>query len=166
MLFAVDTNVLLDQALGDADVLDALGIIHARVNPVRFVVTPTVLEELAWQATHETVEKQQVALTALENLLAWGYEPLNLIPVGRGLVEQIGLKMRLRGIIDDAEVHDSEIIAEAALIGCNLLLTSDSHLLAAQDGGALHDFLKDCDVDGDNIVIGSPRTIASKFFIR
>ncbi|HWL54031.1 MAG TPA: type II toxin-antitoxin system VapC family toxin [Chthoniobacteraceae bacterium] len=165
MLFAVDTNVLLDQALDDADVLDALGTIRLRVKAARFVVTPTVIEELAWQAG-QSGEKQRVAILALENLLSWGYEPLNLIPVGRGVVEAIGLKMRLKGIIDEAEVHDSEIIAEAALIGCNLLLTSDAHLLNAQEGGALRGFLKECDVEGDDLVIGSPRIIVEKFFQR
>ena len=47
MLLAVDTNVLLDQALENADVLDALEVIRERLDDARFIVTSTVLEELA-----------------------------------------------------------------------------------------------------------------------
>ncbi len=47
MLIAVDTNVLLDQALGDEDVLDALNLIRERLQNARFIITPTVLQELA-----------------------------------------------------------------------------------------------------------------------
>jgi len=48
VFIAVDTNVLYDQALGDEDVLDALQVIRERLRDVRFVVTRTVIEELAW----------------------------------------------------------------------------------------------------------------------
>lgn len=165
VLVAVDTNVLLDQALGDEDVLDALATIRGARGGVRFLVTPTVIQELMWLVENgEEAEVRQAALGSLQCLHAWGYEPLNLVPVGHGVVEQIGLKMRFAGIIPDREVHDSHIIAEAALVGCALLLSSDSHLLEAQAGGRLIDFLKECDVG--RVVIDSPRGVVSKFFLK
>lgn len=167
MLIAVDTNVLLDQALADEDVLDALALIRDRLQPVRFIVTPTVLQELAWIADNgDTAEEQDAAKSALANLQEWGYEPLNVVPVGNGIVEQIGLKLRMRGVVPDEEENDACIIAEAALIGCTILLSSDGHLLEAQEHNNFRSVLADCDVEGDQLVIGSPRLIVQKFFRR
>ena len=47
MLIAVDTNVLLDLALGVETVIDAIDTIRKRLPAIRFVVPPTVLQELA-----------------------------------------------------------------------------------------------------------------------
>ena len=76
MLVAVDTNVLLDQAVGDADVIDALSIIQKRLKNIQLNVTPTVLHELAWAVDHaEEQETRQAALHALAHLQEWGYQP-------------------------------------------------------------------------------------------
>ena len=81
MRIALDTNVLLDQALADEDVLDAIKTIKRRLRDASFVVTATGLEELAWLAG--------TALAALTRLNEWGHKPLDVVPVGKGLVEQI-----------------------------------------------------------------------------
>ncbi len=94
----------------------------------------------------------------------WGYEPLNLIPVGKGITEQISFKLRSRGVIPGEEENDASLTAEAALIGCDMLLTSDAHLLDAQGHPEFRAILKSCDVAGENIVIAKPRTIVSRFF--
>jgi len=92
VLVAVDTNVLLDQALDDADVIDAIAVIRERLGDVRLIVTPTVLHELAWAADNDDDrETREAALKALSKLREWGYEPLNVVPVGNGIVEQISL---------------------------------------------------------------------------
>lgn len=167
MLIAVDTNVLIDQALCDADVLDAIGIIQERLRDARFIVTPTVLQELAWLVDNGdgTMEKN-AANDALSCLLKWRYEPLNVIPVGHGIVEQISFKLRSRGIIPEEEENDAAIVAEAALIGCQILLSSDAHLVFAQECPEFRKLLKDCDVDGDEMVIARPRIVVDKFFRR
>ena len=85
------------------------------------------------------------------------------MPVGNGIVEQIGLKLRMAGIVPDEEENDASIIAEAALIGCEILLSSDSHLLEAQEHPDFRQTLKDFDVEGA-IVIARPKTIVQKFF--
>jgi hypothetical protein len=50
------------------------------------------------------------------------------VPVGHGIVEQIARKLRERGLLPEAEVNDSYIIAEAGLLGVSILLSSDAHL--------------------------------------
>lgn len=165
MLVAVDTNVLLNQALEDADVIGALAIIQKRLENVKLIVTPTVLHELAWAVDHSgDQEICGAALRALEHLQEWGYQPLNVIPVGHGIVDQISLKLRMAGILPDEEENDASTIAEAALIGCGILLTADSHLLDAQENPNFRQTLKDCDVEGEALVIARPVTIVKKFF--
>jgi hypothetical protein len=78
---------------------------------------------------------------------------MNLIPVGHGVVEQIGFKLRLRGIIPEEEKNDSYIIAEAAVLGCSILLSFDVHMLEAQENDALRRCLADCDVEGHDLAI-------------
>jgi predicted nucleic acid-binding protein len=163
VLIAVDTNVLLDQAAKSPDVLDALTVVRERLN-ADFIVPPTVLEELAFQALRVPGHKAEAAKTALTCMRGWGCRPLNVVPVARGITEQISLKLRLAGILPDEEVNDSFVLAEAALIGCKLLLSSDAHLLDAQRHPAFRAVLAECDVDGDELVIARPRDIAAKFF--
>ena len=164
MLVAVDTNVLLDQAVGDEDVIEAISIIQKRLKNVELNVTPTVLHELAWAVDHAEPETRQAALDALAHLQEWGYRPLNVIPVGHGIVEQISLKLRMMGIVPEEEQNDASLIAESALIGCRILLSSDTHLLEAQEHDDFRQTLEDFDVEGADIVIARPATIVDKFF--
>lgn len=167
VLIAADTNVLLDRAVEDEDVLSAFEVIRERLPNATFIVTPTVLEELGYQFKNgERVEDRNAAFKVLSSLLEWGYQPLNVIPVGRGIIEQIGWKLRNKGIVPEEEENDAAIIAEAALLGCDMLLTSDHHLLEAQENSALLAVLRDCDVAGENLVIATPRKIAGQFFRR
>lgn len=161
---AVDTNVLIDQADENENVLDALDAIRRKIKNAAFIVTPTVIEELGEIYQTRTGEESALAYKALTSLLAWGYTPTPLPPVGMGIAEQIGLKLRLQQVLPDEEKNDGHVIAEAALLNCSLLLTSDAHLLTAQENPLLLKILRDSDVDGDNLVIGSPRVIAKRFF--
>lgn len=165
MLVAVDTNVLLDQATGDGDVIEAIAVIRSKLgNSVRLIVTPTVLHELAWAADHDDDrETREAALKALGSLREWGYEPLNVVPVGNGIVEQISLRLRTAGILPEEEENDAAILAESALIGCGILLTADSHLIDAQEHADFRSTLEGFDVQ-DKIVIARPRIIVQKFF--
>ena len=61
MLVAADTNILIDQALGDANVIDALATIKQRLPQANLVVTQTVLIELAWAADYDDDPKVQEA---------------------------------------------------------------------------------------------------------
>lgn len=166
VLIGVDTNVLIDHAEGDEDVIGALEVIKERLPGARLIVTPTVLEELGYLCDHGEPEEAEVAERALSSLFEWGYEPLNIIPAGMGITEQIGLKLRLRGIIPDEEENDALIVAEAALLGCTILLSSDHHLLDAQENPKFLETLKEASVEGDKLVIATPRKIATQYFRR
>jgi hypothetical protein len=83
------------------------------------------------------------------------------IPVGHGLVEQIGRKIRASGLIPEEEIHDSFIVAEAALYGATMLVSSDGHIKGI-DQTMLRIELKASDVDCP--VIASPWKIVNNFF--
>ena len=109
-------------------------------------------------------EEKEAAEIALSCMREWGYEAVNVIPVGRGIAEQLSFKLRTSEVLPDEEVNDGFIIAECALIGCSLLLSSDSHLIEAGLNPKFYGILKDSDADEDKMVIGSPHTIATRFF--
>lgn len=166
MLVALDTNVLLDQAIENADVLDAVVTIRTRLPDATFIVPPTVLEELGYQFEMGNAEAQEAAEIALSCMVGWGYKPINVIPVGKGIAERVSFKLRSGGLLPDEEENDGLIIAEAALLGCGLLLSSDRHLVEAGAHPSFHTILKERHVDGEKLIIGSPRVIVSRFFRR
>ena len=164
MLIAVDTNVLLDRAVEDADVLDAILTLKTRLKEASFIVPPTVLEELGYQFVNGDEEARQGAETALMHMAEWGYEPLNLAAYQKGIAEQISFKLRSLGPLPDEEENDGLIIAEAALLGSQFLLSSDHHMIDVQQHPRFRGILEESEVDGDGIVIGSPRTIVRRFY--
>ncbi len=68
-----------------------------------------------------------LAVTALQSLTRWRFEPVNFLPVEYGITERIALKLRHAGLLPETEINDSFILAEAALLGCGLLVSSDEH---------------------------------------
>ncbi len=130
MLIAVDTNVLFDLASEVESVVDAIATIRRRIEAAKFIVPPTALQEVALNAMDgETAKKREVAQAVLSRLRGdWGFEPVNLVPVGHGIVERIADTLRQRDLLPVAERNDSFVLAEAALLGCGVLLTSDAHL--------------------------------------
>jgi hypothetical protein len=76
-------------------------------------------------------------------------------------VEQIGRKIREKGLLPNEEVHDSFIIAEAGLYGATLLISSDAHIKNI-DQQMLRIELGACDVDGP--LMASPWKIVNQFF--
>ena len=162
MLIAVDTNVPLDLAEGVENVVDALVVIRQRIKGVRLITPPTVNLELAYLSQFADEESLRAnAQTALRSLsLKWKLRPLNLIPVGHGIVAAIGSKIRAIGLLPDEEEHDAMILAESALLGCSILLTSDAHLRGI-DFQRLKLLLQDFNVDAP--IIATPREIVRKF---
>ena len=133
MLVAVDTNILIDFADENEDIIDAIDLVRNRLADVELIASPTVLQELAWHKDEKPAEQIGIlSQLALDNMLNWGFKPLNLIPAGHGIVERIGDELRNRGLIDENEKNDSFILAESALMGCAFLLSSDSDLRDAE----------------------------------
>lgn len=162
MLIAVDTNVLFDLASKVEAVVDAIATIRQRIKAASLIVPPTALQEVALNATRgETAKKREVAQTVLSRLRGeWHFETVNLVPVGHGIVERIADALRQRELLPVAERNDSFVLAEAALLRCAVLLTSDEHLRGI-DFQNLNLLLQSFDVSAP--VIATPREIAQKF---
>lgn len=125
-----------------------------------------MLGELGEQEENGSKEERKAACVVIDSMRDWGYAPINLIPAGHGIVEQIGFQLRVHGIIPDEEENDALIAAEAALLGCSILLSSDHHLLEANEHPRFHEILQSHHVDGDHLVIAKPRSIVTKFYRR
>jgi predicted nucleic acid-binding protein len=162
-LLAVDTNVLIDRAARGETVLDCFATIRRKLPNAPIIVLPTVIAELADIAAEgESERAKRLAIIALRSIRSpWGLKPINYVPVGHGIVEETARKIRAAGLIPDAEINDSLIVAEAALANITVLLSSDAHLTGI-DRAQLQRLLERCDLAGP--VIASPWKIVYEFF--
>ena len=160
-VIAVDTNVLLDYANKDETVINCFSTIHKKFPGCAVFVLPTVIDELQQHYSKGEKRESALALKVLQNLLKWGFKPVNVIPVGNGIVEETARKIRAAGLLPDEEINDSYIIAEAALANVNLLLSSDGHLKFI-DQAKLKEILEGCDLA--DTVIFSPAKIVRDFY--
>jgi len=162
VLIAADTNVLLDLALEVEAVMDALATIRQRLPNARLIVPPTAIHELALtMRSGGTQSVRDAARRTLSQLRAWRFEPLNLVPVGHGIVRRIADEIRSKDLLPTDEENDSLIVAEAALLECRMLLSTDAHLRAI-DFEQLTILLQSFHVAAP--VIATPREIVWKFF--
>ena len=83
------------------------------------------------------------------------------MPVGHGIVERIADRLQEARLLPAEEYNDGLILAEAALLGCAILLTGDSHLRGMDFQRASLE-LKAFDVEMP--VIATPREIVARFF--
>jgi len=90
---------------------------------------PTVIQELAFAALHKQGREKELALTALQNIRAWGIVPFDLVAVGHGITEQFVRRLHELKLLPEEELNDGLILAETALAGIPLLVSSDKHLL-------------------------------------
>jgi predicted nucleic acid-binding protein len=160
-LVAADSNIPIDLAIPEEFALDALDIIKARISPARIVVTPTAFHELVYMWKHfpEPIKRQR-AYQALVEMRSHGLEVMNLVPVEHGIVERVAESFEQAGLLPSSERHDSAILAEAALLGCSVLLTSDAHLRGI-DFQRASLLLKRFDLSLP--VIATPRELIAKF---
>ncbi len=90
--FALDTNVLLDLA-ADKDFAHTFREVFQEKGYL-LMVPPTVIQELAYAATHKSDEEQRLAHRALAHralacMREWGLGPFDLVPVGHGIYRTI-----------------------------------------------------------------------------
>ncbi len=153
----------MDLADGNETVLDCLATIRKKLPKSVIIVPPTVIQELA-TIYHEGETKlaQELAYKALIGIRGkWGFQPINCVPVGHGIVEETARKIRAKGLVPEEEVHDSFVIAESALANATLLISNDSHIKDI-DQQLLGEVLERCDVA--KLIVCSPRKIVSHFF--
>jgi len=160
---AVDTNVLLDLADEVHDVLDAIDVIDDRLPDAERLVTPSVLDELAYLAdsslTQEVRRSARQAIQLLRNKDR--FRPILELPFAPENAEKLAAEFRRRGLLPDEEVNDALILAETVLLDCHILLTSDEHLRSL-DHQQLTWLLNQRDLTAP--VIATPREIVRKFF--
>ena len=87
------------------------------------------MQELTYLHDHGTSGERKLAQNALQSMLDWKIQPFNLLPVGNGIAHEFSDMIRRRGFLDEDEVNDGIIWAEAALLDVKVLVTSDRHLL-------------------------------------
>ena len=160
---AVDTNVLLDLAGEVDDVLDAIAIIVRRLPYTDKLVLPSVLDELAFLADSGLTEQARLlAGKAMQQLRAQRrFRPLLELPIPESEIQALADELLRRQLLPFEEFHDSMILAEAAMMSCGLLLSSDEHLRGIDHQELtwlLHGF------ELAPPVIATPREIARKFF--
>ncbi|MSU63124.1 MAG: type II toxin-antitoxin system VapC family toxin [Pedosphaera sp.] len=160
-LVAVDTNVLFNLADEVDDTVEAVALIQRRLAHARLILPPTVQHEVGDWARREAHPKHQLARKAIALAATRGIEPASLLAVGHGIAEQIALRLRERRLLPDAEVNDSLVLAESALLECSLLLTGDEHL-RGMDFQQLTFELQRFDLAAP--VIATPREVVRKFF--
>src|SRR6266481_2854696 len=128
-LVAVDANVLMDLGEGAESVIDALTTLRQRFRHPRLIIPPTGQQELVYIARGGDTEKERLrARFGIEAARRWLIVPVNLMPVGHGIVERVAQKLRSAELLPASEVNDSQLVAESALLGARLLLSSDEHL--------------------------------------
>ena len=159
---AVDTNVLLDLADEVDDVLDAAGVIDDRLPHADKLVPPSVLEELAYLAdSGQTPQMRLSAGRAVQMLRKeTHFRPILELPFAPQKAGELAAEFRQRRLLPGEEIHDSLILAETALLDCDILLTSDEHLRSI-DHQQLTWVLNQHDLTAP--VIATPREIVRKF---
>ena len=161
-LVAVDTNVVMDLGAGCDAVLDALATIRQRLRFARVVIPPTPQQELLHIARWaDTAKERNLALAGIQAARHWRIVPVNLMPVGHGIVARIAERLRERNLLPVEEINNSLLVAEAALLEARLLLSSDDHL-RGMDFTRLSVELQNFDVIAP--VIATPAEVARKFF--
>src|SRR5437870_1789380 len=111
---AAYTNVLLDYAKGEETVIDCFDTLRRRLPGSVVLVLPTVIHELSDLANEGASEEIRLtARQALRSILKpWGFQPVNFLPVGHGIVDQIAQSLRTEELIPEEEVNDSYVVAE------------------------------------------------------
>ena len=86
--------------------------------------------------------------------------PVNLMPVGHGIVERIADRPRSRRLMPAEEINDSLLVAESTLLESRLLISSDQHLRGI-DFERLGIELQELDLAAP--IIATPAEVVRKF---
>jgi len=161
-LLAVDSNFLMDLARPEEMAFDALDVIRSRARGARIVVTTRVVDELVekWKndpdAKTREIARRALLLMRQERDLV----PVDLTDLQATYAESIADELREREVIKWEERNDAIILAEAAVLGCVMLVSSDNHLLVAKPEH-VREVLRQRGVS--EVVIRSPRDIVREF---
>jgi len=130
---AVDTNFLLDLALPKDVTHDALETMRERIKAAEIILPPTVVHEITYMATDGDHEMHARAIKVIPNIVhTWHLTPINgLSEMQEAVAEDIASDLRRKRVLPNAERNDTEILAEAAALGCSILVSADVDLHGA-----------------------------------
>jgi hypothetical protein len=149
---ALDTDFLLALAAGGEDHASIVDWFGDR--DTYCMVTATVLQEL--QDIKDNDPKHgNLAGDAIANITVWGFYSTPLAPVENGVALSIAQKLAAKKIIE-GEINDGLALAEAALQGCEFIITDRPALVNAPDA-ALKLALSECHVR--EVIAASPQII-------
>lgn len=161
LLVVADSNVPLDLARGREDVLDAIALIRRRLRGGRILIPPRVIRELAFLAEYadESATRGDV-VNFFRRHQEWGCQLVSHVTLGEEFVERVARQLRNEHLLPAAEVNDSVIVVEAAVLNASLLLTTDEHL-RGMDYLRLKLLLEKFELSAP--VIATPREIVKSF---
>ncbi|HOB99944.1 MAG TPA: hypothetical protein PKM43_14540 [Verrucomicrobiota bacterium] len=100
----------------------------------RLFLPPTALIELDFlSAEGGTSAERALAREGLLNLRRWGIHPFDLDSTAEGVARRFAGRIRELRLVPEEEVNDGLILAETSLADIPLLITSDRHLLDADE---------------------------------
>src|SRR5438067_2477024 len=106
-LVAVDTNVLMDLGEEAEIVIDSIAVIRQRLRSARIIIPPTAQQELVHIARYGDSEKERSkAVRGIRAARQWRIVPINLMPVGHGIVERVAECLRTHSLLPASEVND------------------------------------------------------------
>ena len=132
---ALDTNLLLDLAEGSDFAHDFREEFAGR--GYSLVVPPTVLAELEALVRAGRAPQCDFANTALENLSGWECQPFMLSATKLAIAHRFAERLLDLRLIPESERNDGKILAQTSLMQIPLLVTSDKHLLDANEEALL-----------------------------
>jgi predicted nucleic acid-binding protein len=152
----------MDLALPKDVAHDALDIIRSRLPESETAILPTVMGEITHLADQtanpQLGEQAREAIRRASSV--WKMQPIELDDVQASIAGSVAGKLLERGIIPRHEINDALILAEAAVAGCQILLSADSHVRDA-DRTRMALLLQSCDVPV--VVCCTPREIVAMF---
>jgi len=130
-LLALDSNLLFDLA-AEKDFSHTFREVYQE-RGYTLMVPPTVVQELTYCALVKQSPESPLALRALQKLRFWHLTPFDLKSVGHGITERFSEKLMRLGLLPEGEFNDGLILAETALAGIPVLVTSDTDLLDIEE---------------------------------
>lgn len=132
---ALDTNLLLDLA-GEQDFAHEFMEEFSSRGYFMFV-PPTVISELAFFSALKDAPQNRLANIALENFSGWKLQPVVLTSTELAIAVRFAARLADATIIPESELNDGKILAQTSLARIPLLVTSDKHLLDADEDALL-----------------------------
>ena len=104
----------------------------------RLLLPPTARHELHTIFTEgASPAERDLARRALLNLRPWGIQPFDLDATAEAIAKNLARDLLSLRLIPEEEFNDGLILAESAVVGIPLLVTSDKHLLDIDEDALL-----------------------------